>query len=409
MRPRRTILIGVILLVAASALAPGGVVTAQDTTTDAPLSHSPGHITTDAPLSTSASTQAIDANCEYPLERTDARGEQVTIEDEPDEVVALYPGDAQLAFEIGAEDRVVGMPIGPFTDSLDAGDRTDITEDDGVTPVAEEIVALDPDVVIAANIADEDLVSQLEDAGITVYVHETATSIDDVRENVEATGELTGECDGAEDAVAWMDERLDVVETALEDADEPLAYYVSDDEGTTPGTETFQHEILTAAGLENVAERAGIEGWQEISAEVVVAEDPDWIVYPDWTDEPPVAESIEETTAMQEDNVVAVDDNAVSQPAPGIVHVVEHLVETVHPDVYDEIEDDLEAVDEEHGVDGGVGADASDDDDGESDSTDEAGADDDGAGDDGAFAIPGFGVVGAIVALLVVAATRRVR
>ncbi len=128
------------------------------------------------------------------------------------------------------------MPIGPYTDDLEGGDRTDITGDDGVTPVAEEIVALDPDVVLAANVAlaDEELVDQLEDAGIPVYVLDTATSIDDVRENVETTGELTGECDGAEEALDRMDDRLAVIEDALADEEEPLAYYVSDDQERRP-------------------------------------------------------------------------------------------------------------------------------------------------------------------------------
>ncbi len=103
--------------------------------------------------------------------------------------------------------------------------------------------------------------------------------------------------------------------------------------------------MLTTAGLENVAERADIEGWQEISAEVVVDEDPAWIVYPDWTDEPPIAESIEETTAYQEERRRR--RRRRDEPArPGIVDVIVHLVETVHPDVYAEIESDLESIDE---------------------------------------------------------------
>ncbi|RQG89785.1 ABC transporter substrate-binding protein [Natrarchaeobius halalkaliphilus] len=363
--------------------------------------------------------QSIDATCEYPLERTDARGETISLEAEPDEVVTLYPGDAQLAFQIGAEDRVVGMPVGQYTDGLEAGDRTDISADDGVTPVAEEIVALDPDVVLAANVAltDEDFIEQLEDAGIAVYVLDTATSVDDVRENVEVAGELTGTCDGAEETVAWMDDRLAVIEDALEDVDEPLAYYVSDDEGTTPGTETFQHDVLTSAGLENVAERAGIDDWQTISAEVVVEEDPDWIVYPDWIDEPPVEEGIEATTAMEDGNVVSVDDNAMSQPAPEIVHVVTALLETVHPDVYADLEADLDSIDERYDVDTEVGTedvisdvgyetddepsadDGSDSSDDAQDATDEAEALDGEDDDEGAFPVPGFGIVATVIVL----------
>ncbi len=342
---------------------------------------------------TGAAVQDSEAQCEYPLTITDASGEEVTIDDEPESVVTLYPGDAQLAYSIGAEDKVVGMPVGQYTDSLDAGDRTDISEDDGVTPNAEEIVALDPDVVLAANIAlgQEDLLETLEDADITVVVLDTANSIDDVHDNVRTTGEVTGECESAEETVEWMDDRLEVVADALEDEEAPLAYYDSGDDGATFGAETFQHDVLTAGGLDNLAAEAGEEGWVMMSPETVVDEDPEWVVYPDREDAPPSADNLEETTAFQEDNIHAVDDNAVSQPAPDVVYVVESLVETVHPDVYDEIESDLADVDDAHAI--------GDDANGEDDDADDADASDDGDDD----SIPGFGIPVAAAAVLAVA------
>ena len=328
--------------------------------------------------------QESNAQCDYPLSMTDARGEQVTLESEPESVVTLYPGDAQLAYSIGAEDTVVGMPVSQYTESLDAGDRTDITGDDGVTPISEEIVALDPDVVLAANIADRDLLETLEDAGITVVVLDTATSLDGVRENVRVTGAVTGECASAAETIDWMDERLEIYETALEGEDTPLAYYAGGEDGATHGSETFQHDVMTAAGLENLAAEAGQTGWVQLDSEVVVDMDPEWIVYPDRTDSPPMANQFETTTALEADNTVAVDDNAMSQPGPNVVYAIETIIEQVHPDVYDGIESDLEAVDEEYGK--NTATDGSDDDQGTE------------------SPIPGFGVPVALVAVLAVAA-----
>ncbi|OLZ41074.1 ABC transporter substrate-binding protein [Natrinema saccharevitans] len=334
-----------------------------------------------------AAAQESHPQCEYPLTMTDATGEDVTIEDEPESVVTLYPGDAQLAYSIGAEDTVVGMPVGQYTESLDAGDRTDISGDDGATPVAEEIIGLNPDVVLAANVAlyNEDLLEQLEDAGITVVVLDTATSLEDVRENVRVTGQVTGECDGAEATIRWMDERLEIYEDALENESAPLAYYDGGENGNTHGTETFQHEVMTTAGLTNLAAEEGQTGWVRLNSEVVVDANPEWIVYPDRTESPPSAGALEGTTAVSEGNVVAVDDNAMSQPGPNVVYAIETIVEEVHPDVYDDIEGDLEDVDEEYGDDGNESDDGS-----ESDEDDES-------------AIPGFGATAALVALLAAA------
>ncbi|SEQ23486.1 PGF-CTERM-anchored ABC transporter substrate-binding protein [Natrinema salaciae] len=346
-----------------------------------------GPVAAGANAATGTGVQDSGAQCEYPLTMTDATGEEVTIESEPDSIVTLYPGDAQLAYSIGAEDKVVGMPVSQYTESLDAGDRTDITGDDGVTPVAEEIVALDPDIVLAGNIAlyNQDLLETLEEAGITVVVLDTANSLDDVRENVRVTGQVTGDCESAEETVDWMDERLEVFENALENESAPLAYYDGGEDGDTHGTETFQHDVMTTAGLENLAAAVGESGWVQLNSEVVVDEDPEWIVYPDRTDAPPTAEHLQETTAVQEDNIVAVDDNAMSQPGPDVVYAIEAIVEEVHPEIYSEIEGDLEAVDEAYSDDGNETENESD------------------GGESGESAIPGFGVPAALAALLALA------
>lgn len=294
-----------------------------------------------------ASGVQAEATCEYPVELTDATGEEVTLEEPPERVVALQPSDAQTVFEIGAEGSLVGMPVNDFTAHHDAGDRTDVSIEGEQNVDVETVVDLEPDVVLAANVTVEGDIEQLREAGITVYHFETAESLDDVRENVRTTGELTGACEGAEERVDWMDERLSAIETALEDVDRPLAYWSMGD-GWTAGEGTFQDEILTTAGVENLAAEAGIAGWQEISDEVVVEEDPEWIIYgtADPEMEPMLGEGAMETTAYEEDQLVAVDSNAVNQPAPHVVHAIETIVETVHPEAYEEAQAILEDAEE---------------------------------------------------------------
>ncbi len=204
--------------------------------------------------STDGPDQSVE--CEFPLEVTDATGETVTLEDPPDSVVALQPSDARTMFEIGAEDRLVGLPDNPATSDLEMGDRTAVT--DGYEVLPERVVDLDPDLVVAANTTDGETIAQLRAAGLTVYQFDDAESIADVRDNVLTTGRLTGECDGAEATVDWMDEQLAIVDRALEGTDRPLAYYAMGD-GYTAGSGTFIHDAMTTAGLEPVADRAGIE------------------------------------------------------------------------------------------------------------------------------------------------------
>ncbi|MFC6769278.1 PGF-CTERM-anchored ABC transporter substrate-binding protein [Natrinema soli] len=311
-------------------------------------------------------------DCEFPLEMTDATGETITLEEAPESVVALQASDAQTMFEIGAEARLVGMPDNPATSGLDIGDRTAVT--DTYQLVHERVIDLDPDLVLAANSTDEEHVEQLREAGLTVYHFDAAESLDDVRENVRTTGKLTGECAGAEETVDWMDEQLEIVERTLEETDRPLAYYEMGD-GYTAGSGTFIDEVLTTAGVENLAAEVGIQSYGQTNPETVVDENPDWIIYPDDRDEPPIHESVQATTAYQNDNVLAVNANYMSQPAPNLVYAVVDIVETVHPEAYAEASAELDAASED--------ANESDDEDQSNESP-----------------IPGFGVSAALVTLL---------
>lgn len=332
---------------------------------------------------TTATAAQMDPTCEFPFEGEDATGETVTVEEEPESVVALQPSDAQVMHEIGAEEKVTGMPVGQYTDYLEADESLDITEDDGVTPVAEEVIDRDPDVVLAANaLQGDDVIDQLREAGLTVYVFPTEQSLDGVAENVRLTGEIVGECEGAQESLEGMNDRLAVIEEAVSDVDRPLAYYAMGG-GFTAGEGTFQHEILTTAGLENLGAEAGIEGWAEISAETVVEEDPEWIVYGDSAEEPPVAEAVRGTTAYQEDRLVAVDDQFMSQPGPLVVEAIEQIVQAVHPDAYADAAEQLEDDGNETNDTGADGSNGSD-----------------GGSDAGGDSIPGLGVPAAVAALV---------
>ncbi|MFP8891561.1 PGF-CTERM-anchored ABC transporter substrate-binding protein [Natrialbaceae archaeon A-CW2] len=358
-----------------------------------------------------ATSAQAEPACEYPVSLTDATGETVTLEEPPERIVTLNPSDANTIFEIGADDRLVGMPVGDGTSRLDAEGQTDITEDDGFTVDSETVVGLEPDIVLAANVSSVEQVDQLRDAGLTVYHFPEATSLEDVAENVAITGTLSGECDGATETLTWMDQRLDLLESAVADAEHPTVYYKMGD-GFTAGSGTFQHETMTAAGLDNIATAADIEKWGIISNEVVVEEDPDWILRTSGPFQPEIPESLEDTTAVQNEQFVTVDSNDFSQPAPRIVFAMETLVETVHPEAYDEIANDLETLDadyeageflpatEEETDDDGADDDMSDDSSAADDDEPATTADDDSGATDDADTIPGFGVPVAVAAVL---------
>jgi iron complex transport system substrate-binding protein len=327
-------------------------------------------------VGTHGGVAAAQPACEFPVSVTDATGEEITVEEEPERIVAMQPSDAQILWEIGAREKVVGMPVGQYTDYLEGHDEpADITADDGITVSTERVIDLEPDLVLASAVAEEEQVQQLREAGLTVYQVGSATSIEDVIENTETVGRLTGECAGAAETVDLMNEELATTETAVEGEDSPTVLYAMGD-GFTAGQGTFIEDVIRTAGGENLGSSADVEFYGQINEEVVIAEDPDWIVYPDTFEEPPVSEQvIESTTAGQEGQIVQVDANRLNQPGPQVIYAIQNLAETFHPDAYAAAQGDAPAQEDEG-------------DDQPADATD---ADED---------QPGFGIVAALAAIV---------
>lgn len=326
---------------------------------------------------------AAQEDCEFPVTATDATGTEVTLEEEPERVVVTAASAAQTIWELDEEDRVVGMPVGEQSGTayLDGSDeRTHVLE--GVTVDTEQVVDLEPDLVIAPGVTSEDDVEALRDLGLTVYYEGEAESVEDVRENVRTTGELLGACEAADETVDWMDRRLADVDEAVADEEHPTVLYWIQGGFTSP-PDSFQGDLLERAGASNAAAEMDLEGWELVDEEQVVEVDPEYLLLEEGTEVPDV-EAVQSTTAVEEGNVVSVDGNHWNQDAPRVVLAVEQIAEQLHPGAFD-----ADAADDATEDDSGDGT----TDDGSEPSESEGGAD----------GTPGFGVPATVAAVLAVA------
>lgn len=280
---------------------------------------------------------AATQSCSFPYTATDATGTDVSVDAPPSRIVVLGASAAQTLWEIGAKGQVVGMPVQPYTAYLDgAENRTPIMNEGGFTVNVEQVVGLEPDLVLAPNIIPADTVSRLREAGLTVYRYEAAGSIEDVYEKTRLTGRLVGRCARAESTVDWMQGRIDVVRQAVEGEDRPRVVYPLGGGFIAPEGSFIDH-MLTVAGGENIAARANVTSYQEVSPEVIVEQDPEWIVKPSTLPESEIrSPAYNRTTAIREDQVVVVDANLANQPAPRIVQPIQTIAKALHPEAFAE-------------------------------------------------------------------------
>ena len=291
-----------------------------------------------------ATTQQLE--CEFPLEVEDNTGETVEIDEEPEEVIALLPSVAQQIWEMNAQEKVTGMPVREWTAYLEGSEnRTHVLEFDesaGLSlPNTELIVDMDPDIVLAPNEIPEDSVTELREAGQTVYHYERPASLDELKGLIERTGQLIGECDAAAGVVEEMTDKIELVESAVADEEQPRAFYDSGF-GTTIIAGSLQHELLATAGVENIAaEFDSIE----FEPEDVVAADPEWVIT---TEGGELSEfpGYEGTTAIEEGQIARVDPNLFNQRGPRYADVIVGLAETFHPEALEQARQDDDPQDE---------------------------------------------------------------
>ncbi len=285
----------------------------------------------------SAQTDASTVDCSYPVLATDATGTAIAVQEEPERVTVLAPSAAQTMWEIGAQDKVVGMPVNPFTAYLEGSEeRTNVVGERG-QPIQERVLATNPDLVLAPNIIPTDTVESLREAlpdDTAVYRFAEATSLEDVAAKTELTGRLVGSFDSAAATAAELRGQVSAVADTTAGADRPTVYYALGG-GFTAGTQTFIGNLIDATGGNNIAGAANITGYAPISQEIIAAEDPDWIVVNQGMSVPKNP-AVNDSTAIKEGNILKLNANYLNQPAPRVTIPLLEMATAFHPDAADE-------------------------------------------------------------------------
>ncbi|WP_435126842.1 PGF-CTERM-anchored ABC transporter substrate-binding protein [Halobaculum sp. D14] len=281
---------------------------------------------TDAPLQQSGGA----AQCSFPFTATDATGTEVTVEEKPERVTTLAPSAAQTMWEIGGKSQVVG--VSRHATYLDGAEsRTNVSA--GFSVSVEAVVGTNPDLVLAPNVIPTDTVTALRNAGLKVFYMSAATSVADVRNKTTLIGRLTGNCRGAAEANAWMTANVDAAAQATADVEPVRALYPLGG-GYVANTGTFISAMMRASGAENVVAEANVSKlYPQLSSEVILQLQPDWLVLSSGSSYLLSQEPYASTPAVQNNNTVTVNANYLNQPAPrSVVMAVRTMTKAFHPE-----------------------------------------------------------------------------
>ena len=284
--------------------------------------------------SSSSSSTAVDSPSvapAFPVTIEAANG-PVTIESAPTKVVSISPTATEMLFAIDAGDQVVAADS--YSDYPAAAPTTDLS---AYEPNVEAIAAYDPDLVVYSDDLG-DLQKSLDKLDIPAVQQPAAASIDDVYAQLEQLGQATGHTTEAQAQVDDLQAKVAAVSASVGDLGSGMTYYYElDDTYYSVTSDTFIGNLLGLLGMKNIADEAkgASSGYPQLSAEYIVAADPDLILLADTKCCGQDAASVAERpgwanlTAVQHDGVVELDDDIASRWGPRIVQLLQEVGDAV--------------------------------------------------------------------------------
>lgn len=271
---------------------------------------------------------------------TDGLGREVKLDGPAQRVVSLAPSNTEILFAIGAGSQVVGRD--EFSDYPAEASAVESVGGSMGQYSTEAIVALEPDLVLAAEINTPELVKQLEDLGLTVYYLKNPTTLEGMYDNLGIVGQLTGHdvtelVDSLKARVAAVDEKIAPLSSVI-----PVFYEIDASDASKPytyGPGTFGDLLIARAGGFNIGGSL-VDPYPQISLEqlvvanpvVIVLGDSMWGVTPESVKERPGWETM---AAVQNDQIFPFDDNLISRPGPRLVDGLEQLAKLLRPGLFE--------------------------------------------------------------------------
>lgn len=191
----------------------------------------------------------------------------------PSRVVSINLCTDQLAMLMAAEGQLhsVSHLAGDPASSVLATQARRYQVNHGL---AEEIVLMRPDLVLAGTFTTRAPVELLRRLGFRVEEFAPATSFDDVRADIARMGELLGRRERAAELIAELDAGLAALAAGASPGLTVALYYAN---SYTSGRGTLADAVVEAAGLTNLAVTLGLNGTARLSLELLVLAMPDLV------------------------------------------------------------------------------------------------------------------------------------
>jgi iron complex transport system substrate-binding protein len=268
----------------------------------------------------------------YPVTVQGAGEEPTSVEAQPQRIVALDPGSAELIDALGVGDRLVGAPAGV---RLASGTHpAEVVKPTGRIDV-NRVVRLEPDLIVVTPDTDPVELSQIKRrTGATVYV-QPSRSVADVQRAALELGFLVGQPVEARQLAGSIKESIAETERRLESV-EPVTAFVDRGFFITVSDRSLLGDLIERAHGTNIA--GDYAGLGPFPVARLRRADPD--VYLATSESDVTLESLHSTpqtkrlTSVEDGRVEVVPDDLVTRAGPRVAQALETIAAALHPDAF---------------------------------------------------------------------------
>lgn len=200
----------------------------------------------------------------------------------PARVVSLNLCTDQLLMQLASRETIAGLtPLASNGEiSYHARYAAQLPQHNGSV---EEIIRLNPDLILAGSMSARSAVTVLKHFGYPVVEINIPSNLTEMRANVQQVARSLGEMERGEAILQTMDERLTEVSRDIDLSWQPLAavYYAN---GFSAGGNSVIGEIFNLAGYRNVSSLFGHKSFGRMELETLLSAKPDLIILGNYTE-----------------------------------------------------------------------------------------------------------------------------
>lgn len=264
----------------------------------------------------------------------------------PEKIASLSLASDEILLDIVENDKIIGVTYLAENKKL-----SNIYEQTSgipykLLPNLEQIIDINPDLLIVADYIDYAFIEQVKKTGINTHFLTRLNSIDSINQNILLLGKAVCEEDNASKLIDSLNKSIEEIKER-ELSYNPTVLYLFPS-FFTAGINTTIDDLITSAGGINVGAMAGIEGNKKISREYILNADPEIIIIGSYS---PDDENFIETLrsdkvlgqlqAISNSNVYTIETSHLTTVSHHIIKGIQELSEII--DNYNKKQDENKA------------------------------------------------------------------